>query len=167
MGCEDLSPALINQIAYDIIHGKADPADARRLLECYCDSYDKGKPIPHDLAMHLRDSLRGFLDGKKTLSSALGITGKRGRPSPDNTGMALAVLQLRFKGESHQDALGLVAEDFECADSTVGEAWRKHKLDAWIEFRLERNLEESPWSDDEVSRLVEIIESNQPSIAPK
>ena len=147
MGEEKLSPSRINFIAYDVIDGKADPLEARLLLECFCDCYDNWydtrEPIPHRLIEHLYNSFRFYLDDKKTIEAALGLVPKKGRPSPDNVRnmqMALRLLQHRFDGSSHQDALDHVSKEFGCVDSTVGEAWKKNKVYAGFEFRHQRNL---------------------------
>lgn len=167
---EKLSPREIFSITCDVNDGTADKADAEKLLAQFCAYVDNQQPLPRDLAVHLRDAFRRYLGGEKTIDSALGLVKKKGRPAAnedEQTLMATEVLRRRFLGTSHQDALSFVAEKLNCAESTVGEAWKKHKLDAWIVFRMERNPDESPWSEDELNRLVKIIEKNQPPFAPK
>jgi uncharacterized caspase-like protein len=167
---EKLSPRQIFDIAYDVIDGTAEKQDAETLLALFCDCVDCQQPVPRELAVHLRDSFRRYLAGEQSIGAALGLVKKKGRPAADEdaqTLMATEVLRQRFLGTPHQDALYSVAEEFKCAESTVGEAWKKHRLDAWMVFRMERNLEESPWSEDELGRLVKIIERNQPPFAPK
>jgi len=68
---DELTPATIHQIAWEISEGKADPHDARRLLERFCDR--SKADIPLELTRHLQAAFSTYLVGNKTLESALGL----------------------------------------------------------------------------------------------
>jgi len=107
----ELTPATINQIAWEVREGNADPEDARRLLELFCESGDR---IPRELLSHFCEAFRAYLGGKKTLDSALGLARKRGRPGADEERqqmLAVEVLRHRLAGLSSEDAIAKVAED--------------------------------------------------------
>jgi hypothetical protein len=54
--------------------------------------------------------------------------------------MALSVFRLRVAGERHQVALEIASERFECAESTVGEAFQKYRNEARSILVTEREL---------------------------
>ncbi len=167
---EKLTRAFINFIAWDIREGVASPEDARRLLECFCNVFDGKESFPPELLHHLRDAFRAFLDGEKTIEAALGIARKKGRPKadPEMRGqMATEILRLRLDGTSHQEALATVSEQFGWGETIVADAWREHQLDAIVMIRLERHLETSPWTPEEVQRLDEIFAGKSWYLTPE
>ena len=160
MEMEKLSPREIFNIAYDVIDGTAEKADAEALLALFCDCVDNRQPVPRDLAVHLRDSFRRYLAGEKTIDAALGLVKKKGRPTSDQElpiKMAREVLRLRMKEISHIVALDLVAGQFDCGVTAVSDAWRKHQQDAIISIRLERHLDKFPWTSREMDMLDSIF----------
>ena len=159
-------PPDIFMTAWEVRAGTAEPTAARQLLEYFCTCVDNGQRVPKELSKHLRDSFRCYLDGK-TIDAALGLAKKKGRPSPDNTKMAVEVLRSRLAGNSHQVALEIVAESFKCVDSTVGEAWRKHNGDALLILRLEREKDNYPWNEKEIEELTNIYKNQEWFYAPK
>jgi len=167
---DNLTPAAINQIAWDVVERKADPKDARLLLEHFRDCYDRWEPIPHELLMHLRDSFAAYLSGKQSIESALGLVRKTGRPTADpemRIAMATEVLRLRLKNRTaHQEAIAQVSQSFGWGITIVSEAWAAHRQDAVQTLRLERSLDSYPWSDDERERLCEIFDGVPGFIAP-
>ena|SRR3569833_302148 len=167
---EKLTRATINFIAWDIREGVASPEDARRLLECFCNTFDDRESFPPELLHHLRDAFRAFLDGDKTIDAALGIARKTGRPkaAPEiRMQMATEILRLRLDGTSHQEALATVSERFGWGETIVAEAWRAHQLDAIVMIRMERHLESYPWTPDEVARLDEIFANKSWYLTPE
>lgn len=157
---ENLTPRAIVQIAWDVIDGKADKADAENLLALFCDCVDNRQPVPRDLAVHLRDSFRRYLAGEKTIGAALGLAKKKGRPKADQElpiKMATEVLRLRMRKTIHEGALANVAGKFECGVTAVSDAWRKHSQDAIISIRLERHLDKFPWTAREMAMLDSIF----------
>lgn len=157
---EKLTRAFIDEIAWNIREGEASPDDANSLLECFCNAVDNKETIPPELLNHLRDAFRTFLSKEKSIEVALGITRKKGRPKADSevkVQMATEILRCRLDGTSHQDALTSVADAFGWGETIVGEAWAKWQQDAIIMLRLERSLENYPWTPGEVRRLDEIF----------
>lgn len=164
---DKLTPATIFQIAWEIRDGEADPEDARRLLELFCECRDGNHPP--GLIEHLRSAFSIYLKGERTLESALGLARRKGRPKADpdmRQRMAAEILQHRLAGMPHQECLTKVSEKFGWGETIVGEAWRDNQLDALILLRLERALDEYPWTANEVERLSEIFASAQWFIAP-
>lgn len=165
----ELTPATINQIAFEVRDGVADPEDVRRILTYYCDRIDMGEPVPAELTTYLRDSLKRFLEEGKTVESALGLARREGRRPADaqiRRNMAAEVLRNRMTGVSHQDALDLVSAKFSRSQSIIGKAWKDHKFDAVIILRLERPSDQYPWSAEEVERLRVIFADEPWFIAP-
>jgi len=157
---DELTQADIIQIAFEIREQTAEPEDAIRLLQHFCNLVDRNKTIPDPLHKHLRDSFRIYLAGEQKLESALGLKRKRARPKADpkiRTVMATELLRLRLIKVSHQDALNEVSEKFGWGVSVIGEAWNAHKQDALICLRLERTQDASAWTPDEITRLTEIF----------
>lgn len=153
----ELTPATIIQIAFEVRERKADPDDARRVLELFCNSTD-GKISP-ELIHHLQACFRDHLYGGVTLEAALGIAGKRGRPNngQERVMMALSVLRHRVNGSTYEDSEAAVSEEFHRSESVIREAWSAHKQDALIALRLERAADKYPWTNDEISRLSAIF----------
>jgi hypothetical protein len=151
-----ITPATIHQIACEVRDGEADPDDARRLIAHFCDCLDKGESIPHELVKHFQNAFRAYLDGGRTLESALGLVRKKGRPKADEgtrQEMAAEVLRLRLKGMSHQESLESVSEKFGWSSTIIGEAWCTHKFEAVCIVRNERPLDQYPWTSQEVDQL--------------
>jgi hypothetical protein len=165
-----LTPAAINQIAWDVVERKADPKDARLLLEHFRDCYDRREPIPHELSMHLRDSFAAYLSGKQSIESALGLVRKTGRPTADpdmRIAMATEVLRLRLvQRATYEDAVAQVGDAFGWGKTIVGEAWEAHRQDALLTLRCEKALDSYPWTDDEQARLNEIFDGVPGFITP-
>lgn len=120
---DDLTPADINQIAFEIREQTADPEDARRLLSQFCDFYDQDKIIPYQLIMHFRDSFRVYLAGEQKLESSLGLKRKKARPKADpkiRTQMAIELLRLRLIDKiTHEDARERVSQKFGWVESII------------------------------------------------
>lgn len=158
----NLTPAAIHQIAWEIRDGEADPEDARRLLELFCECRDGS--CPPELIQHLRSAFSAYLEGRRTIESALGLARRKGRPKADadmRQRMAAEILRYRLAGMSHQECLARVSEKFGWGETIVGEAWRDNQQNALIILRLERALNEYPWTASEVERLNEIFASAQ------
>ncbi|NIR48065.1 hypothetical protein GWO43_06445 [candidate division KSB1 bacterium] len=166
----ELSPADIFQITLDVREQAAEPDDARKLLQIFCELQElwTGNGLDKDnyrkfefILQHFRDSFQSYLNGdRKTLEAALGLKRKKARPKADpqiRTEMAAEVLRLRLKQISHQDALEEVSHKFGWGITVIGEAWAAHKQDALILLRLERALDSYPWSPDEFERLKVIL----------
>lgn len=163
----EFTPATICQIAWEIREGKADPADARQLLELFCKS--RSNNIPPELITYLQDSFRCYLEGQKGIEAALGIVRKKGRPAADEEmrqKMAVAILRLRMQEMDHQQCLAKVTKEFHKSESIVSEAWRDHKQDALMLVRLGKALDKYPWTLEEVDRLCTIFQREPWFIAP-
>ena len=149
------------RIALKVRDGEAEPSDARKLLEHFCQYVDQ-ESMPNILLEHLRDSFRSYLDGKQSIEGALGLTKKTGRPNADvgnRQQMAAAVLRQRLQGISHQNALAHVATKFAGNKTIVGEAWKAYKLTA-IAIVLQdpdREAGKDPWTTEERARLRRIL----------
>lgn len=129
---DDVSPATINNIAWDVRDNKADPEDVRRVLAYFCLLIEEGKDLPVGLREFLKDGFRAYLDGNAiSVDQAIGLirmTG--GRPPADEVDQAILaarLLEARMAGANHQDALEGVAEDHGCGKTKVGDAWRDFK----------------------------------------
>lgn len=160
---DKLTPVDIHQIAVDVSEGKAEPEDARRLMQHFCDCMVKGEKVPDVLLEHFKNAFRAYLNEGKSIEAALGITRKRGRPAGstnpfvDNTDLAYEIARRRLSGASHQNALEQVEQIIGVGQTAIGEAWVRHKMDVWIELRIERELEGRPWTDEEITRLEAIF----------
>lgn len=162
---EELTHANIWHIAWDIREGKANPSDARRLLEKFCNEFDRGMfnsgMYTQDyLLRHLRDAFRAYLDKEKTIEAALGLVKKTGRPKADEQvrmQMAAEVLRCRINGMSHQDALSEVSTNFGWGETIVAEAWAAWQPEAIYRLRNERPRDESPWTLTEIQKMDEIF----------
>lgn len=158
---EEITPATIFQIAWEIRDGEADPDDARRLLEHFCECPQH--LLPNSLHEHLRLAFGAYLRGEKTIDAALGLTKRKGRPRADQdmrTRMAVEVLRRRMDGVAHQECLELVSEEYGFGTTIVGESWRQFKQTALIVLDLECSRRESGnWSPSEKNRLIEIFGS--------
>ena len=129
---DEVSPATINNLAYDIPENKADPEDVRRVLNYFCLLVGEGKELPVGLREFLKDGFRAYLDGNaSSVDQAIGlIRMKVGRPPEDEVDqskLAARVLEVRMAGTNHQKALEDVAERHGCKKTKVGDAWGKFK----------------------------------------
>lgn len=136
----ELTPVTINQIIFEIRDGAADPDDARRLLELYCD--EKAEP-QHALIQHVQACIGRYLSGEiKSLESAFGITPRKKNPhivEQKQMEIAADVLRCRLDGNAHQECLEKLAEKHRKGKTAVGECWKRHKQSALISVLIERN----------------------------
>jgi hypothetical protein len=168
---DDLTQAEVNLIACAVREQAAEPEEARRLLEHFCNLYDLwngGKFEKEEqarqfeiLLRHLRDSFIIHLKEDRTLESALGLKRKKARPKADpniRMQMAMEVLRLRLKNLSHQDALVQVSKKFLWGESVIGEAWKEYKQDGVIMLSQERRKASDtyPWTPEEAEKLTKI-----------
>ncbi|MGD8617301.1 MAG: hypothetical protein PVI91_16825 [Gammaproteobacteria bacterium] len=164
-----LTRAAINQIAWEIREGDAEPEQARQLLGHFCDLVESRQLVPPELLTYMKDAMRAYLAGEKTLESALGLARKRGRPKADQQTriqMAAEVLRCRLGGMSHQDSLSEVAKNFNKAESVIGEAWADWAQDGLFLLRIERSLDQYPWTPEEVEKLTDIFHDKSWFVAP-
>jgi hypothetical protein len=152
----------IRQIAFELREqeGGLDPDRARRLLEAFCDSVDRGKAPPAEMMAHLNTAFRAYLGGKD-LEAALGLTRRAGAPSAVglHQGMAMRVLERRLAGLSYRAAVTSTAPEPGAIreESVVKAAWAKHKGDALLALRLRRAVSDKEWMPDELARLKRIF----------
>jgi hypothetical protein len=146
----------MNQIAFAIRDGEANPEDARLLMDLFCESVKRGA-VPDRLMKHFQGSFQRYLDTGCTINGALGLTrNKRGAPKRDEQRiieLAAALLRARLAGELHQEALETAAAKCGSNETDVGEAWGKHRLAAVMVVRNERP---DGFSEDEKRKLEEM-----------
>jgi len=152
------TPFELHVIAADIRQGRANPTDARRLIEMFCVCVDAELPFHRWLLLHLRDSFQCYLnDEKRSMGSAFGLKRRRGRPNvPEQRQLkfAVEVIRLRLTGMMHQEALEQVAERYGCAESVIGEAYSMQRLPAVAALRNERS---NGFTDAEKATLHRIL----------
>jgi hypothetical protein len=152
------TPFEIHMISSEVREGRANPSDARRLLEMFCLLVDDGIQHPRWLLLHLRDSFRSYFD-KESLSmeSAFGLKRRKGRPKKSEQmqiEIAAEVVRRRLAGKPHQEALGLAAERYDCAESVAGQAFSAYRLSAVLAVKRERA---NGFTDAEKSALNRIL----------
>lgn len=143
-GEDRLTPADIIQLCWESQTDEAGiaPADARRLIEAFCEHVEGGQPVPADLLDHLSRALREYLTGDKRLDAALGLVRRRGQPKAvaQRQAIALALLRHRATGMTHQDAVTEVSEEFGRSESVVGEAFAEYRHEAAEALAIEPHL---------------------------
>jgi hypothetical protein len=153
-----LTPAAILQVAHEIREGAADPKDARRLIELFCECTNDN--LPEVLLDHLRYAFSSYLTDERSIESALGLVRKVGHPAADEKtrqDMALEILRLRLAGDSYQESQAKVSEQYGWGLTIVGKAWRDNKRAALDLLRLERWEDGRLWKPDEIKRLKKIL----------
>lgn len=147
------------QISWDAKYGKAKLDDVKRMLELFCECVDSREEIPRNLAIYFRDSFRRYLDsdGKVNIEHSLGLKRKKGRPEANNSDMAVDFLRFRMQGKSHQDSLALVSERFNYSESVIQAAWKVDQFYAYATLTKERLAEGHPWTEEEKSRLINLL----------
>ena len=167
---DDLTQAEVNLIACDVREQTAEPKDARRLLEHFCNLYDlwgedKFKADQarqfERLLEHLRDSLGNHLKDKtKSLESVFGLVREKGRPKADQEHllkMALELLKLRLiKKLSHEKARLRISEKNYCSIDVVDRAWKNNQQFA-LELLRDERPDTCPWTPDETKRLIKMF----------
>lgn len=159
----ELSPDELQRVIWHIRAGNADTADARRVMAHFCALWERRAPLPQVLLQHLHDAFHGYLHEGKTITAALGLSRRRGRPRADAAHMQMAaeVLRHRMAGTSHQEALAEVSERLGCGLTILGEAWAAYKYYAIVLLRKERTLDRYPWTPSEVARLRKIYDRKE------
>jgi hypothetical protein len=164
-----LTPSKLNQIAFDVRDGKADPNDVREALTLFYRHAQAKTPIPRRLVDFVAESFGRYLGYKDffgadertaaSLDSAFGLVRKIGRPEADEQKqieIAASVVRMRLGGISHQEAVGMVAETNNCAETVVKEAFRDHLPSALILVQTEHPAGFTP---EEGRRLEKIIKA--------
>jgi hypothetical protein len=148
------------QIAHEIQEGTADPADARRLLDAFCQCVEHGRTPPSEIMEYLSIALRAHLGGK-AIEAALGLTRREGAPSKIglHQWMALNVLELRLAGLRSGEAIACTANAPGAIreESAVKGAWAKYQRDALLELRHRRAASGEQWTGEEFDRLERIF----------
>jgi hypothetical protein len=134
-----LDPLEVDTIAADVLEGKANPHDVRRLLDMFCYLVDRDMLVPRGLLLYLRDSIKRCRSNEwHRMESAFGLKRRKGRPNVSEERqkqLATEVLRLRLSGTRHQDALVEVAERYGHPVSVIGEAYGERRLSAVIMLR--------------------------------
>jgi hypothetical protein len=148
--------------AFDVRDGTADPKDARRLLELFCEYVERDQRPPDVLMQHMRDSLRRFLSGEcKRLDQAFGLSGRPGAHSIDiqvKFDMTAEVVRLRVEeGMSHQEALSEVEDQFHHGHTAIGEAFREHLQEGIAKMMIARQQRGQSLTAEERERLANIL----------
>jgi hypothetical protein len=175
----ELTLSKVNLMAFAAQEGRARRSEAKLLLALFCQCVEGGdisarSPGADRLLEHVRESLRAYLNGKRTgnrdhktsigeikiatIESAFGLARRRGQPKADEHSrmqMAAAVVRQRLTGISHQEAVEKVAEEFGKAESIVGDAFSAHRCSGVVMARLDR-ADDPAWSDTEI-RVLRII----------
>ena len=157
---ENLTPANIFQIAWEISEQTHDPIDAKRLLYKYCDLFKKKEPIPFELFQHFNDAFIKYLSGDTDLDTAFGLTpGKKRSGINKQMGFDIAVdlLKERIKGNSNQVALKTLAKTYGWSERTIGDIWKKNKLEAVIILRLQKGLEGIDLTEEEMNNIIKLF----------
>jgi hypothetical protein len=167
---DELTPATIFSIVWDVREKTADPADVKRILTYFCGLVEEGRSLPIEILDYLKDSFRLYLaDTTKGMESALGLKrGKRGRPKASadkRTAIATEILRHLLGGCNSEEAISRVGNEFHKESSVLYQAWAAHKQDALFVLRVERALDKYPWTQEEVQRLSEIY-SDEPWFIP-
>jgi len=172
---ENISPVEIHQIACSIKDGKADPKDAKHLMEWFCDYVNKevqgrkqvlgcppDKQIPKELLWHFRDAFKEILKGK-TPEQALGIVGRPGRATKTkyHINVATEYLKLAIKDKKTKDIKTTLEDKFDLRKSAIEGIFKKYKVQALMQLRDEREKKNpmrliSPdilWKTEEKKRL--------------
>lgn len=163
---DEVSPATINNVAYDIRENRADPDDVRRVLNYFCLLVEEGEELPFELRELLKDGFRAYLDGPAiSVDQGLGLTrtgrGRRPVDEIDQSILAAEYLESRIAGASDFDAKEDVATQNVCGKTKVGYAWKDFKGQAVPIAQCLRSYRgEQPFTDDEWQRIGRIYEKN-------
>lgn len=152
---ELLTDVEMNQIAWAIRDGNADPVDARRLMEDFVSRY--GASDWHLSIRYVRDALAAFLNGERaSLGAAFGLArGQAGNPGKEASALlkrAVAVLEACLTGQTLADAEHDVAQKIGLSVGRIHDAWRSQKGLALHAVLATRHAEQ-PFSDLEKARL--------------
>ena len=171
-----LTLSRINQMAFAARDGEANHDDARILLTLFCRCIEQGTISAHNpaadrLLEHVRGAFQAYLEDKRGIEAALGLTRKKGRPAARRNEadddmrvrMATEVLCRRLEGTSHQDALAATAEKFGWSETIVSTAWKDFQLSAIALLQI--SLGARPFTVPERERLTEIFGNNDWFIA--
>jgi len=170
----------IFQIACRIKDGEADPKDAKRLMESFCDYVNKevqgrkqvlgcppDKQIPKELLWHFRDVFKAILKGKKSPESALGLKRRPGALPETELHIAIATkyLKLAIRGIPDTAIKIELHSKFNRSKTAIGDAWKKYKVQALWRLRDEREKNsplrllrpESLWRSKELELLEKLF----------
>lgn len=158
---DDSPPSIgtINQIAFEVRDGTADPDDVKAVLALFCQCVKNGSQFPAGLIGYLSDSFARFLQGEK-IERALGLKGKRGarkRTEEKDIATALAMLKAQMSGATYETAEYDVGEALERGRSQVADAWRENKQEAFLRLRIELFNEGRGFSEEEKARVIKIL----------
>ncbi len=108
------------------------PKAARDLLRQVAGRLRRGEPLPAEVSAFLAEAFEKAADGIPP-GKALGLTGKRGRPSEPELRdrdlfLAMAVgLAMEQSGFSYEDAILRIAENWHCSEGTVRKAYSANR----------------------------------------
>jgi hypothetical protein len=159
---DELTHSDIAQFVSDAQEEKADPADARRLLERFCQQVEAGNLPDARLLEHLQVAFRKYLVGGD-LEAALGLKRGKGHPSGKDEHIALAVEFLSNRlTMDFEDAVDETATRSSKSDTVVKRAWTAYKEDALNVFLIARLND--PLTPSEGDRIKEIYRRELPEL---
>jgi len=166
-----LSDSELFHLVLEVQNGKAEASDARRIIAELHRLMRTGAPIPDVLRSFLQDAFAKILGGEPAENAfRLKRTGAGRPPNREveerDIKTAQEVLRRRLEGMTLEEAADDVAESTHRGATQVRGAYAKHKHQALILLRIERSLDEFPWSLTEIKRLTEIFEGDPWFIAP-
>ena len=184
-----LSPQRITIISTAVAEGRADPEDARQLMQIFCDYVGDGRQVPSRLMEHFKECFQAILDGgrrvypepgqetaaepiieKCSVKTALGLEKKRGRASVNiekRIRLAAEVLRRRLNGLSYEKAIAEVSgvPGIAVAERVVASAWSEHFEYAVYTLQIERSF--GPWTEAEKAVLQKLFSERQTRFAAK
>ena len=167
---EILSFGEMAEIIACVREGKSNPVETRRLISEFVRCASQGIPVPAQLIQYLRDGFSTYLNTGQPVAKALGLARSRAGNPGTSDGLsiqiAISVLRARLAGTTHQEALEIAGEDWDCKKTKAGAAWKLHRKEALFALRLERAASGAEWTQSEIVRLNRTFKS-QLSVIPQ
>lgn len=136
-----LNAAEMHSAVLDIHEKRSTPATAKQLLAQFVYEAFHGQQVSRELIVYLRDAIQQHLDQDVPLETALGLSSGRGRgklATSSSIARALAVLENRMIGLSHEQAIDKAAMSTGSSKTPIENAWRDHRNDALVQITVER-----------------------------
>ena len=167
----NLGPAWINNLRCDIEEKTAQPEDVELMMKFYCHMFESDEGIPREMLQEvsalINQVFKEYLDRKHitgALEKAFGFKGKQGFQNLYKRNEDIATDVARYylrrsaiKSAMVEGAILKVAKERDLKKSTIEEAWRGHKVEGIVRYRLELKSQGKDFTLGQIKKAQKII----------
>jgi len=159
---QEISPVELDELLSMARKGLARPVDGKRLLKAFCDFVGRRTCPPHELLEYFRTAFKDYLHKESDIYRMLNLKlrqGDHGLTEGKRGGAAIELLRHLLDGDKHEWAMKYTKKAIGLGQTVINASWKRYRLDALHTLRAERAAAGMPWTQEEMSLLKKIYQS--------